>query len=80
LTTWTVIPGSRGLTIGPKLELKLPGNFSLEANALHRALHSTTEFPVISPAIRYTRWGEPRSTQGEGTYRNEVEALAGFAL
>lgn len=41
-STWTVTPGSRGLIIGPKLELKLPGNFSLEADALHRALHSTT--------------------------------------
>jgi len=31
--TWTVTPGSRGLIIGPKLELKLPGIFSLEADA-----------------------------------------------
>jgi hypothetical protein len=46
-STWTVLPFSRSLVIGPKLELALPRNFSLELDALHRALHSKqsmTEF------------------------------------
>lgn len=39
-STWTVIPFSRSFIIGPKLELTLPLNFSLEFEALHRNLHS----------------------------------------
>ena len=39
-SVWTVSPVSRGLIIGPKLELKFPRSFSLEVDALHRALHS----------------------------------------
>src|ERR1017187_6951494 len=56
-STWTVTPGSRGLIIGPKLELKLPGNFSLEADALHRALHSTTSMTEFYSGGSQTNYG-----------------------
>jgi hypothetical protein len=36
-----VRPGSRGLIIGPKLELTLPWNFYVEAEALHRVVEDT---------------------------------------
>jgi hypothetical protein len=39
-STFTAGPASRQLIIGPKLELRLPWNFSVEVDALHRALHS----------------------------------------
>jgi hypothetical protein len=37
---YTVLPFSRSLIIGPKLELALPGGFTVEADALHRPLNS----------------------------------------
>jgi len=45
-TTFVVHPGPRGLIIGPKLELRLPWNLSIEAEALHRALHLTETYTV----------------------------------
>jgi hypothetical protein len=50
-TTIAVRPGSRGLIIGPRLELRLPWNFSLEAEALHRALH-LQETDTVSTGTR----------------------------
>jgi hypothetical protein len=37
---YTVLPFSRSFIIGPKLELALPGGFTVEADALHRPLNS----------------------------------------
>lgn len=48
--TFVSSPVSRSLIIGPKLELRLRSNFSLEVDALHRALRSrTTQF--VSPPL-----------------------------
>ena len=34
----------------------------------------------ISPAVRYTRWGNERSVEGGSTFRNQVESLVTFAF
>ena len=46
-TSVTNTSGDRGLIVGPKLELRLPWNMSLEVDALHRALHSITAFTTF---------------------------------
>ncbi len=48
--TFVVAPGARRLIIGPKVELSLPRNWAIEADALHRELRSTTT-TLLSPGL-----------------------------
>jgi hypothetical protein len=50
-STFTTGPVSRGPIVGPKLELGLPLGFSVEADALHRPLRSTTTQTISPPVV-----------------------------
>ncbi len=48
--TLVFAPGSRRFIIGPKVELGLPQNWAVEADALHRVLRSTST-TLLSPGV-----------------------------
>src|SRR5262245_59611975 len=51
-TTIVVSPLSRGLIIGPNLELSLPRGLSVEVDALHREMRSKTT-DNVSPPVQF---------------------------
>ena len=88
-STYIVAPGSRRLIIGPMVEFRLPQNWSVEVDALHRELRSTTttllspgfELPdgsrltMIGPFTRtHTTWEFPMLAK----YRIPVSKLNAF--
>lgn len=79
-STWAVRSGNRQFIIGPKLELKLTWNLSVEAEALHRALHSTQGITESFSGGSQVSFGSFKQTHASWEFPVLVKYRSAFSL